>query len=212
PPSNKALLDALAAEFRKQKYDLKQLIRVICASHVYSLRSLPNDRNASDTRNYSRHYRRRLRGETLLDGICEITGSPEKFKAMPPRSASTTVWTRRVESLFLDAFGRPDPNQDPPCERTPDSTAVQALHLMNAPSLHAKITADDGRAAKLAASKKTGREIVEELYLLAYARFPTDDEHATALRFFLDGKISRREATEDLMWALVNTPEFIIQN
>ena len=100
-------------------------------SYVYGLSSLPNERNQSDTRNYSRHYRQRLRAETLLDAVCDITGVPESFSAMPAGSRATQLWTHRVDSLFLDAFGRPDPNQDPPCERTGDTTMVQALHLMN---------------------------------------------------------------------------------
>ena len=48
------------------------------------------------------------------------------------------VWTARSQSVFLDSFGRPDPNQDPPCERTTDTTVVQALHLMNARSCTAR--------------------------------------------------------------------------
>ena len=70
----------------------------------------------------------------------------------------------------------PTRNQDPPCERASDTTVVQALHLMNAPGLHRKVTHDDGRAAKIAASGKPPAEIVEELYLAIYSRFPTDDE------------------------------------
>jgi hypothetical protein len=54
--------------------------------------------------------------------------------------------------VFLDTFGRPNPNQDPPCERTSDTTVTQTLHLMNAPQLHQRVTSDSGQAAKLAAS------------------------------------------------------------
>ena len=65
--------------------------------------------------------------------------------------------------VFLDSFGRPDPNQDPPCERTGDTTVVQALRLMNAPNLHRKVTQDGGRAAVLAASTRSPREIARSL-------------------------------------------------
>ena len=75
---------------------------------------------------------------------------PDTFAAAPPGSRAAAIWTHRVPSLFLDTFGRPDPNQDPPCERTSDTSVVQALHLMNAPDLHKKITSDAGRAARLA--------------------------------------------------------------
>ncbi len=75
---------------------------------------------------------------------------PETFAAAPPGTRAMELWTVRTQSVFLDSFGRPDPNQDPPCERTSDTTVVQALHLMNAPNLHRKVTADTGRAALLA--------------------------------------------------------------
>ena len=90
---------------------------------------------------------------------------------------------------------------------------MQALHLMNAPGLHAKITSDDGRAAALASSGKTPREIVEELYLLAYSRTPTADERAVAEGLFqAKASANRRRATEDLLWALLNSAEFLFKD
>jgi hypothetical protein len=211
PPSNPALLSALADDFRQQGYDFKKLIRRILTSHVYALSSTPNERNVSDTRNYSRHYRTRLRAEVLLDAVCDVTGVPESLSAMPEGSRSIEIWTHRVDSLFLDAFGRPDANQDPPYERQPDSTMVQALHLMNAPALNEKITANSGRAAQLAASDKPAEAVVEDLYLLLYSRMPTDEERAAVTAAFAANP-NRRQATEDLMWALMNSPEFIFKD
>lgn len=212
PATNGPLLDALAAEFRQQRYDLKKLLRTIATSYVYGLSSLGNDRNLNDTRNHARHYRQRLRAEVLLDAFSDVTGVPESFEGMPPGSRAMENWTVRMRSLFLDSFGRPDPNQDPPCERTSDTTVVQALHLMNAPQLHAKVTSDTGRCAALAASSRSPREIVEEVYLLAYARSPQPDELKVALGLFEDKQRSRRQATEDLVWALVNTAEFLFKD
>lgn len=209
PATNEELLKALAVDFRKNGYDFKKLIRRIATSHLYGLSSLPNDRNTADTRYYSRHLRKRLRAETLLDSVVAITGVPESFDAMPAGSLAKQVWTHRIPSLFLDAFGRPDPNQDPPCERTGETTVVQALHLMNSEKLAAKITSDKGRAATLAASKKSPAEIVEELYLLVYSRFPTAVETKNATAIFAKKGASRRTATEDLLWAMMNTPEFV---
>jgi hypothetical protein len=212
PPSNAKLLSALADEFRKSGYDQKALIRTIATSFVYQLSSIPNDRNASDSRNYSRHYRQRLRAETLLDAVCDVTGLPESYDAMPPGSRAVELWTHRIDSLFMDAFGRPDPNQDPPCERRPDATVVQALHLMNAPGMHEKVTSDQGRAAKLAASDRPAADVIEELYLAAYARYPTEDELSVTTPLFGDTSQTRRAAAEDLLWSLLNTPVFLIKD
>jgi len=212
PPTNPKLLAALADDFRAGGYDLKKLIRTVATSHVYGLSSLPTERNVGDTRNYSRHYRQRLRAEVLLDAVCDVTGVPEKFDAVPPGSRAVEAWTVRFDSKFLDSFGRPDPNQDPPCERTADTTVVQALHLMNAPGLAAKITADGGRAAKLAAGDQPPAAVVEELYLAAYGRRPTADESAACVARFTRPGATRRAVTEDLLWALLNTPEFLFRD
>lgn len=212
PPTNGPLLDALADDFRKNGHDLKKLIRTIATSYVYGLSSLPNVGNAGDTRNYARHARQRLRAEVLLDAVSDITSVPETFAAMPPGSRAMEVWTARSPSVFLDSFGRPDLNQDPPCERTTDTSVVQALHLMNAPNLHRKVASDDGRAARLAASKMSSQEIVDELYLLVYSRYATDEEKKACVRRCEQPGASRRQATEDLMWALLNTPEFVFND
>lgn len=212
PPTNGPLLEALAADFRAARYDLKHLIRTICTSYVYGLGSLPNERNVADRQNYSRHYRTRLRGEVLLDAVTDITGVPDTFSAMPAGSRANQLWTTRVQSVFLDTFGRPNPNQDPPCERTSDTTVTQTLHLMNAPQLHQRVTSDSGRAADFAATSRTPDEIVEEVYLLVYSRLPEPTERQIGRQLFAENGTSRRQATEDLMWALLNTPEFMFKD
>lgn len=212
PATNPELLDALAANFRDNGYDLKKLIRTIATSHVYGLGTSSKENNAGDVRNYSRHYRQRLRAEVLLDAVTDITGVAEKFTAMPPGTRAMQMWTVRSGSEFLDSFGRPDPNQDPPCERMDDTTVVQALHLMNSPGINRKVSDDAGRAAKLAASKTGTSEIIDELYLLVYCRLPSDSEKAAAKVRFEKAGANRRQATEDLMWALINTPEFVFND
>ena len=131
---------------------------------------------------------------------------------MPAGSLAKELWTHRIGSIFLDAFGRPDPNQDPPCERTSETTIVQALHLMNSRNLYRKVTADAGRAARLAKSDRSPAEIVEELYLLVYARFPDQEELRIGSELFGKEGTDRRPATEDLLWALMNTPEFVFKD
>ena len=212
PPSNGPLLEALAADFRDNGYDVKKLIRRITTSHVYGLSSVPSDRNAVDTRNYSRHYRQRLRGEVLLDTLTQITGIPENFAAMAPGTLSKELWTVRVDSMFLDAFGRPNENQDPPCERTSEATVVQVLHLMNSENLFNKVTSDSGRAAELAKSEKPPAELIESLYLSIYSRRPTEAETKIAVALFETEGASRRKVIEDLMWAMLNTPEFVFKD
>lgn len=211
PPSNPALLAALGNHLREQKYDLKQLIRAICTSHVYGLSVKPEGSNVQDTKNFSRRYRTRMRAEVLADAICDITGLPEKYEAMPAESRASQLWTTRIDSLTLDTFGRPDPNQDPPCERLAEGAVTQALHLMNSKSIQGKVTSDDGIANKLAKSDRSPDQIVEELYLLCYGRLPDAAEREIGGQVFSRPETTRRQSAEDLLWALLNTPEFFFQ-
>ncbi|MDX2035867.1 MAG: DUF1549 and DUF1553 domain-containing protein [Isosphaeraceae bacterium] len=212
PPTNAPLLDALADDFRDHGHDLPHLIRTILASRAYALSSLPDETNAADTRNHSRGYRRRLRAEVLLDAVADVTEVPDRFDAAPPGTRSSAIWTHRTPSLFLDTFGRPDPNQDPPCERTTDTSVVQVLHLMNAPVIQQKLASDVGRVARLAKSGASPDEIIEELYLACYSRYPEADERSVALEIFRDPRVDRRAAIEDLLWALLNSAEFVFKN
>jgi hypothetical protein len=184
PATNDPLLQYLADDFRDHGFDIKHLIGTIMKSRVFGLSSVPGERNMTDTRNFSRYYRQRLRAEVLLDAVSDLLEVPEEFSAMPPGSRATQLWTHRSSSLFLDTFGRPDPNQDPPCERTSESTTPQILHMMNSPELNRKLALDNARPARLAASDWSNEQIVEEIYLMLFCRPPSDDERKTAVAIF----------------------------
>ena len=148
PPSNGPLLDALADDFRRHGYDLKHLIRTIMASSVYGLSSEPNERNVADTRNFSRHYRQRLRAEVLLDAICRRDRGPRDVRrgAARGRGRRRSGPTASPRSSSTPSAG-PTRTRTRPASGRRDTSVVQALHLMNAPGLHKKLTSDDGRVA-----------------------------------------------------------------
>jgi len=77
---------------------------------------------------------------------------------------------------------------------------------MNSPEIQRQLSSPKGRARRLVESKRPPGEIVEELFLAAYARYPTAEEKAAALQVF--GNENRLEATEDVLWSLMNTLEF----
>ena len=213
PASNRALLDALAQHFRNSEFDIKEVIRVVASSAVYAQSSLANERNRSDNRNFSRFYRKRLRAEVMLDAVAQVTGVNNDFGAMPAGSKAKQLWTHRIGSDFLDTFGRPDPNKDPPCERQEQATVTQALHLMNSKKMQQQVSADSGNARRLAESDNSPEQIVRQLYLLAYSRPPEPEELQYGVSLFQSNDDdARRQATEDLMWALLNTPEFIFKD
>ena len=85
---------------------------------------------------------------------------------------------------------------------------------MNSPGLNGKVTSDKGRAAELASSEMSEEAIAEELYLLVYSRYPQEVERGAALARFAarPDENGRRRVTEDLLWALLNTAEFVFKD
>lgn len=212
PATNEPLLEALARDFVAHGFDVRRLIRTIATARVYGLSSQPNVDNVRDTQNYSRAYRKRLSAEVLLDAVCDATGEAEPFAGMPPGTRAVQLWDHRLPSAFLDTFGRPQRKTVCQCERLADSTLGQVLHLMNAPPVNDKISSPTGRVARLAASGRTPDEIIVELYLGAFGRLPRNEEKIAARAQFEAAGATRRNAAEDVLWALLNSAEFVLNH
>ncbi|MCX6856841.1 MAG: DUF1553 domain-containing protein [Verrucomicrobia bacterium] len=212
PPSNGPLLEWLAQDFVKHGYDLKHLMRTIMQSQIYRLSSLPNETNIGDLKNYSRSYRRRLPAETLLDAVCGVTEIKEPFSGMPPDALAKQTWNHKLESQFMDAFGRPNASSECPCERDAKPSVVQALHLMNSTRLQTMLTDSKGRASRLAKSTLTPTQILEDLYLACYSRLPTSEELAIAGKALDVDLANRQSAIEDILWSLLNSAEFVFNH
>lgn len=212
PCVNPQLLDALAADFVAHGYDLKHLIRTILESRTYQLSTEPNPSNLADTRNFSRAYRRRLPAEVMVDAVRDATGVPDTFAALPAGGRATQAWSYKIESHFLDAFGRPNSSSDCPCERDTQLSVVQTLHLMNSRTLQAKLSDPAGRVRKLAESPKSPEEIATELYLTTLSRPPSAAELTAASAAYAAQGATRQTATEDVFWALLNSPEFVFNH
>ena len=206
------LLNWMAHDFVEQRYNLKHLMRTIMRSRVYQLSSIPNEHNVRDTKNFARAYRRRLPAEVLLDAVGDFTGVRDQFDGLPPGSRAVETWNHKLGSEFMDAFGRPNSSAECPCERDSKPSVVQVLHLMNSNKLQSKIGSAEGRAKKLAESSKPERKIIEELYMGAFGRAPTEKELSIASRAFAAEGAMRKDAIEDLMWALINSAEFVFNH
>ncbi|MDA1014814.1 MAG: DUF1553 domain-containing protein [Planctomycetota bacterium] len=212
PATNEELLDALARDFVLHKFDIKHVIRTITSSRVYSLSSEPNQWNVRDTENFSRAYRKRLSAEVLLDAVCDVTETIPTFDNTPPGTRALQLWNNRLPSSFLDVFGRPERKTVCECERTIDTSLAQVLHLMNAPPVNDRIQSPVGRAARLSASEASTDAIIADLYLAALNRTPRPTELKAARQAFDAPEATRRQATEDVLWALMNTAEFVLNH
>ncbi|MCA9207287.1 MAG: DUF1553 domain-containing protein, partial [Planctomycetales bacterium] len=225
PPTNPELLAALEEHFRQSGFDLKELVRVITRSHAYQLSATPNDYNLVDQQNYSRYYPKRLQAEVLLDAYDRVTGATTTFANLPPgtRAVALPDNSYNRSSPFLRVFGRPDNTSVCECERVQSASLAQSLHLLNGGDIKTKLATANGRADRLSKDARSPEEKIEELYIAAFARPPRADELATALAYLaeprtradgsaVDAATATRENLQDLIWALLNTKEFMFNH
>ena len=212
PPVNPELLDALAADFAGHDFDLRHLMRRIMNSRLYQLSSLPNKTNVQDTSSFSRFYRRRISAENLHDILVQVSGVESSFYNLRRDARSVELWTTRMDSSLLESFGLPNSSENCPVERDDRPSMVQALHLMNSSTLQAKLADKNGRAAKLGQADRPSDEVVSELYLALYSRWPSDEEKRIAIESLEAGSPKRQQAVEDIIWALINTAEFVFNH
>ena len=212
PASNPELLEALASDFVASGYDLKRLVRTIAVSETFQRSAIPNEHNKKDKQAFSRYYAKRLEAEQLLDAIDTLTAAPTKFDGVPVSTRAVQLPDNGFNSYFLTVFGRPESSSACECERSSDANLAQSLHLINSTDIQNKITADSGRAAKLAADTSRNHEQkLYELYMTSFSRPPTPDEIAIATAY-ISRKEQPREAYEDIVWALINTKEFLFNH
>ena len=224
PATNPELLEALAAHFINSGFDLKEAIRVMVRSTTYQLSSQPNEHNLLDRQNYSRFYPKRLQAEVLLDSIDTLTGATTRFADLPPGTRAVALPDNSYNSsAFLKVFGRPDAASVCECERVQSSSLAQSLHLMNSSDVKGKLAVANGRAATWAKSEDDLSKAVHELYFVAFSRPPTGEELGIAEQFLtrertdasgnpLNPVTVKQQAFEDLIWALMNTKEFLFNH
>ncbi|HUR55612.1 MAG TPA: DUF1553 domain-containing protein, partial [Gemmataceae bacterium] len=181
--------------------------RTLLNSRVYQLSAEANDSNREDRHHFSHASAKAMPAEVLLDAISQATGVAEKFNGWPEGYRAIQLWDNRMPSYFFRIFGRPVRYSVCECERGTDPSIAQALHLMNALEIAAKVQARSGTARRLADSALKPEAVLDELFLSALSRRPTDAERAKLLPAFADG--DRRAVVEDVLWALLNSKEFL---
>lgn len=207
PPTNPELWKLLNHEFVSHRYDLKHLMRLIVNSRTYQLASRTEPANENDTRFYSHYYARRLPAEVLLDAISNVTGVPDHFRGYPLGLRAVQLADPNLDSYFLALFGRSPRVTACACERSGEVTISQLLHLQNGDWIGQKIGNPEGRLGQLLTAAKSDAEVLDELFLIALGRRPTEAERA-AVSDLISAGDPRAEVYRDLVWALVNSKEF----
>lgn len=213
PPSNPELLDALAADFIEQKFNLKALVRTICNSATYQLSAVPNQYNQSDIQSFSKFNSRRLPAEVMLDSIDNFLGSTTRFRGLPNGMLATEIPDHGgIRNSFLDVFGRPAGSSACECERSGEITMAQCLQLLNSDEMYNKLSSP--RVSELSRDKALKHEEkISKLYLEAFSRLPKPAEMNAFLNYIQNMKPEQQNiAYQDIMWTIVNTKEFMFNH
>lgn len=216
PPSNPELLAYLQRELIAAHYDVKKLFRLILNSRTYQLSAIPKDQNPAGDANFSHYPVRRLDAEVLIDGLNQITGTtekysssiPEPFTFVPEDQRSIALQDGSISSSFLELFGRPSRDTGLESERNNRPTTSQELHLINSGHIQRKLT-NSPKLRELLQNKKPAREMAEDLYLTILSRYPTEEE----LKIVQAARASSSSGPKtDIVWALINTSEFLYRH
>lgn len=212
PPSNEALLDALAKDFVEHGFDRKHILRTMLNSRTYQASCKTGAMNESDEIYFSHQLPRFLSAEQLLDAVMHTTGLTQSFGGLPAGTKATHLPAPDVVKVdFLKIFGQPERSTVCACERADDSNLGMAIELFNGSLVHEKLRDPNNRFRKALAEGRSTEEVVKELYLAGLSREPTPAELQTAIDHCTkSGDVAA--GIEDICWALLNSEEFLFQH
>jgi hypothetical protein len=210
PASNQELLDELGKKFTAYRYDFKKLVKDICTSATYQRSTLTTKSNEGDTRNFARGPIRRIRAETMLDVITQVTDTKNKFPGLPQGARAVQIADGQVSNYFLTTFGRPTRETVCACEVRLEPTLSQSLHLMNGDTVGPKIQ-QGNLIGKWLQEKKPPAWMIEQIYVRCLSRPPRPEEF-TKLLAAVAAEKNQQQALEDVFWAVLNSREFMFNH
>ncbi|MBL6704536.1 MAG: PSD1 domain-containing protein [Planctomycetaceae bacterium] len=218
PPSNPQLLDWLTRGFIDSGYDMKWLHRQIATCETYQRSWKPNETNRQDQRNFSRAIPRRIPAEVVYDALKQATAASDQHDAVRTnlqRRASGHLSMRMAGTHAMKVFGKPDRSVNCDCERVNEPTLLQAIFTQNDPLLRMRI-ADSGWIIEIEDAELEGKPVdqkalIDEVWIRTVGRFPTSTQRQRADQH-LAGSDTIAEGIADLMWAMLNTKEFLLNH
>ena len=138
----------------------KKLVKDICMSRTYQHSTKATPSNEADTRNFARGSIRRIRAETMLDCITQVTETKDKFPGLPVGARAVQIADGSRSTYFLTTFGRATRETVCSCEVKLEPTLSQSLHLLNGETTTQRIAAGNLIGRRLA-EKKAPQEVLE---------------------------------------------------
>ena len=216
PPSDPELLAFLENEFKTHNYDIKYIFQLILNSKTYQRSAFTNETNLKDATYFSHYRLHRLTAEQLIDAICDITDVPETywsrvpepFTFLPKGTRAVQLEDGTISTPVLEMFGRPSRDISYESDRNSNLIMKQVLFLLNSTQITDKINKSQ-KLKQLTDKNETKEKLISEIYLLVLNRYPTPSETSTTLAWFSENKKDKYQNTSDLVWALINTKEFL---
>jgi hypothetical protein len=220
PPSNVELLDALQSEFVASGFSARKLMRLILNSQTYQLSSETNATNRTDETLFSHAVPRRLTAEQTLDAIGQSLEAAAIFGGHPRGTRAVQITGVRNGGnryskpengdRFLALFGKPSRLQTCECERAGETTLAQTMELVSGELISELLRDSDNSVARAISSDQTTEEFLSQLFWTALTRAPTETE-MSSLKLFVESKPNRQAALQDVVWAVLNSNEFLLR-
>lgn len=215
PATHPRLLEGLNKELVASGYDLRHMLRLMATSAAYQRGGAHDDvLPASSTAEtfYARFPRHSLDAEVLLDAIVDATEVPEKFANYPTgtRAVERIDPARAEHSLsVLGVCARQESCDASPAGTDPLGQLTTQLHFLNGKLLNERLQKPVGYLHVALEAKLPPNKIVQQLYVRALGRRPTDRENEFWTKELagesdqaLQGKL------QDLLWAILSSSEF----
>ena len=214
PASHPELLDRLSLEFAASGYNIKQLIRTICATEAYALGSQFNDKNKTDDPAagemplFSHMYLKSMQAEQMYDSLIVASNAHQSGRGgWSAQEEQRQKWMQQ----FVVAFEN-DENDE---STTFNGTIPQALMMMNSELIDKACSVERGSFLFETMSKPgTEPQKIHDLYLAALSRQPTRSEISRVQKMLNANnyRTNKLNGYQDLFWALLNSNEFVLNH
>jgi hypothetical protein len=218
PPSHPELLERLTTELVESRFDLAHLVRGIVGSRTYQLSAAPTEAKPADL---AGAIVSRLPAEQLLDAVYRVTGGAPQFTGYPAgmragQLPGVRAYGRRAgrptaDDRFLTTFGKPQRLLVCDCERSNTTTLAQTFSLVSGPVIERALATGNARLVAWAKSSASPEAIIDEVYWTALTRPPTPEEREKCVEF-MRNEPDRLLALQDIVWAVMNSKEFVFRH
>ncbi len=215
PASHPELFDQLTQAFVESNYDLRRLMRWFTLSEAFGLSSVQtveafvvDDPQEGGTPLFSRAYPRQMGPEQVYESIRIAIRS---VSDQPIDSSIGTTHRQHWVEQFVQSYGT-DENDE---QLAFDGNIAQALLMMNGQDLQDAIPMAAVEVTKSVRDQSHSADTLPRLALATLNRAPTDNEEKVfrnryrSLARSLPADEAMKTATEDMLWAYLNSSEFV---